>query len=147
MGIQGDMRTVKRDVVFKCEPQLPAQRAAYRLQPRPEQPMMHDQKIDPLFGSLRQNARRNVNRCTDARDPAGIFDLKAVKRVLPIAYVANGKKAVRVTDNLGKRRHVMSVEVFVPNAEAKGRRLAQAPYTRTAKIITRSSMPRTSCGG
>src|SRR5215472_15832642 len=109
--------------------------------------MMHDQKIDVLFGSLGQNARRNINRRADARDPAGIFDLNAVKRIVPIAYVANPQKAVRVTDNLGKRPHKAILGTFVPNAEAKDRRLAQVPYTVTAKIITCPSMPRTSCSG
>ena len=40
--IQREMRTVKRDIIFKCDPQLPAQRVSYRLQPWPEQPVMHD---------------------------------------------------------------------------------------------------------
>src|SRR5215469_4118223 len=121
------MRTVKRDVVFKGEPQLPAQRASYRLQSRPEQTMMHDHKIDVLFCSLGQNARRNINRRADARDRAGIFDLNAVKGIVPIAYLPNPQKAVRVTDNLGKRSHEASVAAFVSTAEAKHRRLAQVP--------------------
>src|ERR1043166_1991601 len=99
MDIQREMRAVKRDVVFKCESQLPAQRALYRPQSWPEQPMMHDQKIDALFGSLGQNARRNVNRRADARDPVGILDLETVKRIVPIVHFANAQKAVCVADN------------------------------------------------
>jgi hypothetical protein len=52
--------------------------------------------------SLGQNARRNINRGTDACDPAGIFDLETIKRIIPIAYVTNPQKAVRKTDNLVK---------------------------------------------
>ena len=54
---------------------------------------MHDQKIDVLFCSLGQNARRNIDRRTDACDPAGIFDLKTVKRIVPIAHVANPQES------------------------------------------------------
>src|SRR6266498_2519456 len=54
MDIQRKMRAIKRDVVFKCDPQLPAQRSSYWLQSRPEQTVMHDQKIDILFCSLGQ---------------------------------------------------------------------------------------------
>src|SRR5438094_2677684 len=147
MDIQRKMRAIKRDVVFKCDPKLPAQRTSYWLQSWPEQTVMHDQKIDVLFCSLDQNARRNINRRTDACDPAGIFDLKTVKRIIPIAHVANPQKVVGVTDNLGKRRHEASVGAFVPNAEAKHARRAEHLYTATAKIIIRPSMPRTSCGG
>ena len=89
---------------------------------------MHDQKIDVLFCSLGQNARRNINRRADACDPAGIFDLETVKRIVPIAHVANPQKAVCITDNLVKRSHEASVGAFVPNAEAKHMRsLRRAP--------------------
>jgi hypothetical protein len=66
---------------------------------------MDDQKVDVLFCSLGQNASRNVDRRADARDPAGIFNLETVKRIVPIAHVANAQKAIRITDNVGKRRH------------------------------------------
>src|SRR4029077_7465583 len=66
---------------------------------------MHDQKIDVLFSSLGQNTRRNINRRADTRDAAGIFDLQTVKRIVPIAHVANPQKLVRITDNLVKRSH------------------------------------------
>src|SRR4029453_8853808 len=80
---------------------------------------MHDQKIDVLFCSLGRNARRNINPRTDARDPARIFDLETIKRIVPIAYVANPQEAVGITDDLVKRSHEASVKAFVPNAEAK----------------------------
>src|SRR5437762_11047517 len=119
MDIQREMRAIKRDIVFKCDPQLAAQRALYWLQATPEQTVMHDQKIDFLFCSLGQNARRNINRRTDACDPAGIFDLETIKRIVPITHVANPQEAVRKTDNLVKRSHEASVGAFVSNAEAK----------------------------
>src|SRR5262245_5683227 len=108
---------------------------------------MDDQKIDVSFLSVGQNPRRNINRRADARNTAGIFDLQTIKRIVPIAHVANPQKAVCITDNLGKRRHGASVGAFVPNAEAKHRRLHKRLYTSTAKTITRPSIPRTSCGG
>jgi hypothetical protein len=61
---------------------------------------MHDQKIDISLCSLGQNACRSVDRRADARDPAGIFDLQTVKRIVPIAHVANAQKAIRVSDNV-----------------------------------------------
>src|SRR5438046_8974596 len=83
---------------------------------------MHDQKIDFLFCSLGQNARRNINRRTDACDPAGIFDLETVKRIVPIAHVANPQKAVRITDNLVKRSHAylsnLKLQIPMPNSQA-----------------------------
>src|SRR5262245_41671164 len=105
MDIQREMRAVKGDVVFKCDQQLMTQRASYRLQPGPEQSVMHDQKISLSLCSLRQNARRNINRRSDARDTTGIFDLQTIKRIVPIANVTNAQILVGVTDNLGKRRH------------------------------------------
>src|SRR5262245_41336330 len=105
MDIQREMRAVKGDVVFKCDQQLVTQRASYRLQPGPEQPVMHDQKISLSLCSLRQNARRNINRRSDARDTTGIFDLQTIKRIVPIANVTSPQIPVSVTDNLGKRRH------------------------------------------
>src|SRR5205823_6922153 len=99
------MRAVERDVVFKCDAQLPAQRTSYWLQSGPEQAVMYDQKIDVSFFSPGQNAGRTINRRADARDPAGIFDLQTVKCIVPIAHVANSQKPVRITDNLVKRSH------------------------------------------
>jgi hypothetical protein len=58
-----------------------------------------------MFLCLGQNARRNVNRSSDARYATGIFDLETIKRIIPIAYLANTQEAIGVTDNLGKRRH------------------------------------------
>src|SRR5882724_7799810 len=82
---------------------------------------MRDQKIDVLFCSLSQNARRNINRRADARDPAGIFDLETVKRIVPIAHVANPQKAVGVTNNLVKRSHAylssLKLQIPIPNSQ------------------------------
>jgi len=100
MDIQREMPAVKRDVVFKCDPQLPAQGTSYWLQSWPEQTVMHHQKIDVPFCGLGQNACRSVDDRADARDPAGIFDLQTIKRIIPIAHVANAQKAIRITDNV-----------------------------------------------
>src|SRR5215475_7823485 len=62
MDIERQMRAVKRNVIFKCEPQLPSQRASYRLQSRPKQTVMHNQKIDVLVRGLAKHACRNINR-------------------------------------------------------------------------------------
>src|SRR5262245_39310433 len=105
MDIERKMCAVECDVVFKCEPQLPTQRTSYWLQPWPEQTVMDDQEIDVSFYRLGQNARRNVDRRADSCDPAGIFDLQTVQRIVPIAHFANPQVTVRITDNVGKRRH------------------------------------------
>ena len=42
MDIQRKVRAVERDIIFKSELQLSAQRASHRLQARPEQTVMHD---------------------------------------------------------------------------------------------------------
>src|SRR5262245_37797226 len=100
MDIQREVRAVEREVVFKCEPQLPAQGTSYWLQSWPEQTVMDDQKIDVPFCGLDQNACRSVDGRADVRDPAGIFNLQTVKRIVPIAHVANAQKAIRVTNNV-----------------------------------------------
>src|SRR2546421_11811165 len=100
MDIERQMSAVECNVIFEREPQLPAQRASNRLYSRPEQPVMHNQKIDVSLLSLGQHARRNINRPADARHPAGVFDLESVKGVVPITHMANTQKAGRVTDNL-----------------------------------------------
>src|SRR5215831_17768125 len=117
MNVQREMCAVEDDVIFKCDPQLPAQRASYRLQPWPEQSVMHDQKIDVSLLSLGQNGRGYINRCTDTRNSAGIFNLETVKRIVPVAHFTNAQNAVRVTDNLQERCHDLSVAAFVSNAE------------------------------
>ena len=51
------MRAVERDIIFKGELELPAQRVSHRLQAGPEQTVMHDEKIDFFLSSFAQNAR------------------------------------------------------------------------------------------
>src|SRR5215216_6229419 len=84
---------------------------------------MHDQKIHVSFLSLRQNARRNINCRADAGDPPGIFDLETVKRIVPIAHIANSQKAVCITHDLGKRSHAylsdLKLQIPMPNSQAK----------------------------
>src|SRR6266404_3898340 len=101
MDIQGKMRAVERDIIFKGELQLPAKRASHRLQARPEQTVVDDQKIDSFLCGLGQNARGNVDCRADSRNSAGIFNLQTIKRVVPIAHVANAQKLTRVIDDLG----------------------------------------------
>ena len=70
MDIQRKMRAVERNIVFKGKVQLPAQRTCYRLQARPEQTVMHDQKIDFFLCGLSQNARGNIDCGAEPRDSA-----------------------------------------------------------------------------
>src|SRR5881227_3343829 len=109
MDIEREMRAVERDVVFERKPQLSAQRASNRLQSRPEQPVMHNQQIDVSLLSLGEYARRNIDRSADARHAAGVFDLEAVQRIVPVAHFPNTQKVVSVSDNFRKWRHDVSV--------------------------------------
>src|SRR5262249_42746051 len=70
MDIQRKVRAVERDIVFKGNLQLPAQRVSHRLQAGPEQTVMHDQKIDVCLCRLSQNARGNIDCRAEPRDSA-----------------------------------------------------------------------------
>ena len=142
------MRAVERDVIFERKPQLSAQRASNRLQSRPEQPVMHNQQIDLSLLSFGQYAGRNINRRADQRDPARIFDLEPVKRVIPIAYFSNAQKVVGIIDHVRECRHGASLAgLFQTPRQNTHPRCCECLYAVTAKIITRPSMPLTSCGG
>src|SRR5215510_1390706 len=141
MDIERKMRAVECDVVFKCEPQLPTQRTSYWLQPWPEQTVMDDQEIDVAFYRLGRNARRNIDRRADARDPTGIFDLQTVERIVPIAHVTNMQIPVRVTYDFGKRRHDylvgLSLQIYpvsAPNPNSQKKLNHQIPKRDEARI-------------
>src|SRR5581483_6219009 len=105
MEIKRQMCTVKRNVVFKGEFQLPTQHASYRLQTRPKQTVMHYQKIDILFRCVCQDACRGVNARSDFSDASGVFDLQTIECVVPIAYFTNTQKIISMVNNVRKRRH------------------------------------------
>src|SRR5439155_13806793 len=98
--------------------------------------------------SLGQNAARNTNRCAAHREPARIFDLKPVKRVVPITYFSNAQKIVGIIDHVRECRHGASVAgLFQTPRQNTHPRCCECLYAATAKIITRPSMRLTSCGG
>ena len=119
MEIERQMRAVKRDVVFEREFQLPSQRTGHALQSRPEQTVMHDEKINILLCRGSENACRNIHRRSNFRNFAGIFDLQTVQGIRPISNLLNAQIIVRVVDNLGKCRHdpAAIVAVFVSKTE------------------------------
>src|SRR4029453_18534570 len=82
--------------------------------------------IDVPFCGMGQNARRNVDRRADPRDPAGIFDLQTVKRILPVAHTANAQKPVGVTDNVGKRRHDADSAVTLTRLQCEAKQISHA---------------------
>src|ERR1700693_506299 len=56
MHIERQMRAIERDIVFECDLQLAPQRTGDALQSRPEQSVMHNQKIDIFLRRSRQHA-------------------------------------------------------------------------------------------
>ena len=103
------MRAVERNVVFQCELQLPMQYAGDRLQSRPEQTMMHQQKIDIFLGGLSQNARGDIHRRANFCDAAGVFGLQSIQRVWPVFDLANAQIFAGVFNYFGERRHCNSL--------------------------------------
>src|SRR2546421_11927734 len=99
------MGAVKREVVFESELQLASQTAVDRLQARPEQSVVHNQKINVFPGGSSQNTSGDINCGADFRHAPGIFDLQTVKRVWPVLDAPNAEILVRVFDNFRKRRH------------------------------------------
>ena len=81
MEIERQMRAVKCDIILEGKFQLPTQCVSYRLQTWPEQPVMHNQKIDIFFRSFGQDAGRNIDGRTNLRYATGVFDLQTVKRI------------------------------------------------------------------
>jgi hypothetical protein len=105
MEIERQMRTVKRDVVFKGEFQLPAQHPSHPLQTWPKQTVVHDHKIDILFHCGFQDSCRGVNARSDFTNASGVFDLQTIKRVVPVVYFTNAQKIVCIVNNFRERRH------------------------------------------
>ena len=105
MNVERQMRAVERDVVFECEFQLPPQCVCHWAQSRPEQTVMHDQKIDIFICGFGQDARRDIHRRANFRRAAGVFDLQTVQRIVPIADFANAQVVVGVLNNFRQSRH------------------------------------------
>src|ERR1700730_1819484 len=116
------MGAVKRDVVFKSELQLASQTSGDGLQSRPEQSVMHNQKIDLFLGRGSENTSRHINRRANFGCATGIFDLQAVESVRPVFNFPNAQIFVRVFDNFRKGRH-----------------LAEATPSKTERRMTRNA--------
>src|SRR5260370_12681845 len=105
MQIEWQVRAVKGDVVFKGQFQLSVQRARHRLQTRPKQSVVHEQKIEMFFGGFLQGGCRPIDCCTDFCHAPRVFDLQTVERVFPIANFAHTQIFVCVFDDLSECWH------------------------------------------
>ena len=96
MKIEREMGAVEREVVLERELQR-AMRARDRLQPRPEQTVMHDEQIYLLLDRHLHRPPRGIHRGADLRHRAGVLNLQAVERVRVILDLgeAQGSSAKR----------------------------------------------------
>src|ERR1700686_2617214 len=82
------------------------QRLRDRLQSRPEQSVVHEQKIDAFLYGFAEDARGDIYRRTDSCDAAGVFDLQSIERVWPVLDLANAQIFVGIFNYFGERRHL-----------------------------------------
>ena len=81
---------------------LPVLAPDHRLQPTPEQAVMHQQEIHPAFGRRSDRVAAGIDRRADARDRAAVLQLQAVERVRVVRNLADVQEAVEVSTNFAQ---------------------------------------------
>src|SRR5450432_1484854 len=100
MHIKREMRTVERDVMLEGALKRPPPATGDWLQSRPEQTVMHDEKIYPALDRCVDRTRGSIDRCANLHHSAGVFDLQAVQRVRPVGDFAGPKEVIAVINQL-----------------------------------------------
>ncbi len=85
---RGRCGAVESQVVLESAFQHPPPATGDRLQSRPEQAVVHDEKIYPALDGRVDRPRGGIDRGADLGDRAGIFDLQPVQRIWPILDLA-----------------------------------------------------------
>ena len=105
MHIEREMGAVERKVMLEGALEHPPPAARNRLQARPEQTVVHDEKIDPALDRRVDRARGSIDRGANPGHSAGIFDLQTIQRIRPVGDLADPQEVVAVIDQLGHSCH------------------------------------------
>ena len=100
MHIERKMGAVEGQVVLQSAFQHPPPAAGDRLQSRPEQAVVNNEKIDPALDRRVDCARGSIDRRADPGDLAGISDLRALESIGPIFDLPDAKEIAAVIDQL-----------------------------------------------
>jgi hypothetical protein len=105
MEIERQMRAVEREVVVQRTFEHSPPATGDRLQSRPEQTVMHDEKIYPALDRRVERARRSIHRRANPGHRAGIFELQTIEGIRPVFDIGDTKESVAVIHQLGCGRH------------------------------------------
>ncbi len=96
MDIEGKMGAVEREIMLKSALEHPPSSARDRLQTRPEQPVVHDEKVYSAIDCRINRVRGSIDRGANFGSRAGVFDLQTIERIWPIFDLPNAKEIAAI---------------------------------------------------
>jgi len=103
MGIQREMRTVNRQIIFQQQPQELVTLSRPWVGRPPKKPMMDQQKISAGADRQTHSGKRGVHGGGNSSDRAVVFGLQSVDRPVVIFNLGSAQKLVAMADDGGKR--------------------------------------------
>ena len=101
MDIERKVHAVEARSCFKARSNI-RRRACDGLQSRPEQTVVHDEKIDFALDGRIDRAGGRIDSSADPRHRARILELQAIQRVGPVVDLRYSKEVATVFDQLGQ---------------------------------------------
>ena len=105
MDIEREMRAVESQVVLESALQETPAAAGERLQSRPEQAVMDNEKIDPLLDRRINRPGRGIDRGPNFRHVARVPDLETIQRIRPVLDLIHPEEIATIFHYLGQDRH------------------------------------------
>jgi hypothetical protein len=103
MAVERQVRPVERHVVREQSGNAPVVRPDQGTRPAPEQPVVHQEEIDPLLGGQTDRGFTRIDGGAQAVDPSIVGDLQTIQCFGVVAHTADVEVGVEIVDEL---RHV-----------------------------------------
>jgi hypothetical protein len=101
MDIEREMSAVEGEIVVENLVEHSPAAACDRLQARPEQAVVDDEKVDAAGDCKIDRPSGGIHSRANLRDCAGVLDLEAIERIGPIVDLADPQMLVGIGDDLG----------------------------------------------
>ena len=108
MDVERKVGAVEGQVVLQSPFQHPSPAARDRLQSRPEQAVVDNEKIDPALDRRIDRPRGGINRGANPGDGAGISDLQPIESIGPIFDLPDAKEIATIIHQLVHGCHRVS---------------------------------------
>jgi hypothetical protein len=105
MDVEGKVCAEEREVVPESALEHLPPAARDRLQSRPKQTVMHDEKIYPSLNRGIEGAGGSVHRSANPGHSAGVLDLQTVKSIRPVFDFSEAQKIAAIIHQLGYGGH------------------------------------------